>query len=507
MAPIVIVRCFLPEAEVGVIIGSIGHDPQASLTDPAYDSGKQNPDGSLRPPLVAVEIASLIDMHAVLDPDMSEGAVVRKYVPNSDVGGYLYGRTVISSSGKLIVVTTDTVRGFVGLERNTLGLDAGQTIGAVGLDYETVELGQFTDATSSPLHRQVSREVQDHGLHVLRHVMTAAGAVAAQIPLGKNLNAAVVAAAPRLGGRTFEMDRQGASNPYTGLGISDDIGLLVLQDPTRQYPLHLNEEDVMTTATPLAAGDRLLRRDLRGDDTLIANYTAVTAGDGTVSNVWQLSPKLSAADTAYYQRLIGQAAARVAAAGGEASSGSAAASAKTPLLPRPAPTSCPPANAPGTPRLLEAKVTACRAGDEDLRSALAAFRPDYDTPVQIPQRLQGGQRLQARPYDDLVEQRVRRIGGVIVRLEPRRYRDLSEPPAPGRKPTASGWAKLDDAKPRDYFLRLEHADCRSAPRGTAYFVTADACCDTLPPTDDACLLKLPAIALPPQELEDLETGE
>jgi hypothetical protein len=177
------------------------------------------------------------------------------------------------------------------------------------------------------------------------------------------------------------------------------------------------------------------------------------------------------------------------------------------LLSRPAPASCPPAKAPATPRLLEAKVTACRAGDQDLRSALEAFRTDYGTPVQIPQRLQGGQRLQARPYDDLVEQRVRRSGGVIVRLEPRRYRELSEPPAPGRQPTASAWAKLDDARPRDYFLRLEHADCRSAPRGTAYFVTADACCDTVPPTDDACLLKLPAIAPPPKELEALETGE
>jgi hypothetical protein len=328
MVPIAIVRCFLPEAEVGVIIASIGHDPQASLTDPAYDSGKQNPDGSLRPPLVAVEIRSLIDMHALLDPDMGAGAVVRKYVPNSDVGGYLYGRTVISSSGKLIVVTTDTVRGFVGLERNTLGLDAGQTIAAVGLDYETAELGQFTDATSSPPHRQVSREVLDHGLHVLRHVMTAAGAVAAQIPLGKDLNAAA-AAAPGLGGRTFERDRQGASNPYTGLGISDDIGLLVLQDPTRQYPLHLNEEDFMTAPTPLAAGDLLLRRDRRGDDTLIAAYTALTAGDGTVANVWWLSPELSAADTAYYERLIGQAAALVAAAGAEVSSGSGSAPTKT----------------------------------------------------------------------------------------------------------------------------------------------------------------------------------
>jgi hypothetical protein len=177
------------------------------------------------------------------------------------------------------------------------------------------------------------------------------------------------------------------------------------------------------------------------------------------------------------------------------------------FLPRPAPASCPPGRAPGLPRLLEAKVTACRPGDADLRGALEAFRTDYDTPVRIPQRLQGGQRLQARPYDDLVEQRVRHIGGVIVRLEPQRYRELSEPPAPGRKPTATAWAKLDEAKPRDYFLRLEHPDCRSVPRGTAYFVTADACCDTVPPSDDACLLKLPAIAPPPKELEDLETGE
>jgi len=311
MAPAAILRCFLPAAEVAVIAGSIGHDPQASLTDPAYDSGKQNPDGSLRPPLGGDEIVALIDMHAVLDPDMDDGAVVRKYVPNSDVGGYLYGRTVISSQGKLIVVTTGSLRGFVGLERNTLGLDAGQTIAAVGLDYETAERGQFTDSTASPFNRQVSREVQGHGLHALRHVMSAAGAGAARIPLGKDLNDAVAAMAPTLAGRTFEMDRQGASNPYTGLGISDDIGLLVLQDETRQYPLHLNEEDVMGTPTPLAAGDLLLRRSLRGEDTEIAVYVSVTGDGGTVTNAWQLSPDLPAADAVYYRLLIGRAAARV----------------------------------------------------------------------------------------------------------------------------------------------------------------------------------------------------
>jgi hypothetical protein len=313
IVPIAILRCYLPEGEIQVIIASIGHDPQASLTDPAFDSGKQNPDGSLRPRLQQQEIEALIDMHAVLDPDMTAGAITRKYVPNSDVGGYLYGRTVISSNGKLIVVTTNTLRGFVGLERNTLIRDAGQTLAAVGLDYETTPTGQFTDATDSTFHRQVSREVQEHGLHPLRHIMSGSGASAAEIPLGKDLNDAVVAEAPSLAGRTFEMNRQGASNPYTGLGISNDIGLLVLQGGGEDYPLHLNEEDVMTTPTPLAPSDTLVRRDLRGEDTVIASYVTVTNDDGSVTTVWQLSPELSADEVAYYQRLIGQAAARVAA--------------------------------------------------------------------------------------------------------------------------------------------------------------------------------------------------
>jgi hypothetical protein len=171
---------------------------------------------------------------------------------------------------------------------------------------------------------------------------------------------------------------------------------------------------------------------------------------------------------------------------------------------RPGRPACKPEHAPW---LVEANVIACRQGDEDLRSALDSFRADHDTWVHIPQRLQGGQRLPARPYDDLVEQRVRHIGGVIVRLELHRHRELSAPPAPGRQPAASAWAKFDEVKPRDYFLRLEHPDCGSVPRGMAHFVEADACCDTIPPDDDACLLKLPAVKPLPKELAGLAAGE
>ena len=258
-------------------------------------------------------------MHSILDEDMRAGATLRKFVQNSDVGGFLYGRTVIGSPSSPLVVTTNTVRGFVGLERNTQGLDAGETVAALGLDYETAAAGQFTDASPIPLHRQLALEVIQHGLHSIRHHMSEQGAADAKIPLARDLNDAVGATTPSLDDRAFEMNRQGQTNPYTGLGISDNIGMLT-QDPNdppaTTYPLHLNEEDVMTVPTPLAGGDQIFRRALDGRDTLIARYLRFTKPDGTHAFHWVLSPHLSNVDKAYYQGLIQQAAANVQAAGG-----------------------------------------------------------------------------------------------------------------------------------------------------------------------------------------------
>jgi hypothetical protein len=319
LPPVKIMECFMTAEEISTVRSSIGHDPQVTATDPKFDSGELNPDGSLRPPLTASQFAALIKMHSILDEDMRSGAVIRKFIQNSDVGGFLYGRTVVGSASAPVVVTTNTVRGFVGLERNTQGLDAGATVGALGLDFETTPLGQYTDATADPLLRVLSQEIRTHGLHSIRHIMIAQGASDAKIPLGKDLNDTVQATAPSLLGRSFEMNRQGQTNPYTALGMSDDLFLLT-QDPsdppTTIYPLHLNEEDVMTVPTPLAVGDALLRRTTDGRETLIARYIRGHNPDGTVTNRWWLSQRLSAADKAYYQGLIQQAAARVAAAGG-----------------------------------------------------------------------------------------------------------------------------------------------------------------------------------------------
>jgi hypothetical protein len=319
LTPERVMRCFMSAQEVAVVRGSRYHDAQTTVTDPAFESGELNPDGSLRPPLTAGQTAELAKMHSILDEDMRAGATLRKFVPNSDVGGFLYGRTVIGSPSSPIVVTTNTVRGFVGLERNTQGLDAGETVAALGLDYETTATGQFTDASPIPLHRQLALEVIQHGLHSIRHHMSAQGATDAKIPLARDLNDAVGASTPSLDDRTFEMNRQGQTNPYTGLGISDNIGMLT-QDPNdppaTTYPLHLNEEDVMTVPTPLAGDDQIFRRGLDGSETLVARYLRYTKPDGTRAFHWVLSPHLSSADKAYYQGLIQQAAANVQAAGG-----------------------------------------------------------------------------------------------------------------------------------------------------------------------------------------------
>src|SRR4029077_11160660 len=114
------------------------------------------------------------------------------------------------------------------------------------------------------------------------------------------------------------MDRQGQLNPYTGLGISDELVLLVLLNhrEIEEYPLHLNEEDVMTTPTTLAPGDQLLRRLPDGRETLVATYVSTVGPDGTPTSHWALSRHLSHALALYYHGLAEQGAPSVAAAGG-----------------------------------------------------------------------------------------------------------------------------------------------------------------------------------------------
>jgi hypothetical protein len=307
LVPERLLRCFLTVHEIAVVRSARYHDAQTTVTDPQFASGELNPDGSLRPPLTADQLAELAKMHSILDEDMHAGAILRKFVANKDVGGFLYGRTVIGSPSSPVVVSTNTMRGFVGLERNTQGLDAGATVGALGLDYETTATGQFTDASSIPLKRRLAAEIVQHGLHSIRHHMSAQGAIDAKIPLAGDLNDFVGDTTPSLDNRSFEMNRAGEDNPYTGLGISDNIGLLTQNPhdpPGATYPLHVNEEDVMTVPTPLADGDQILRRAPDGTETVVARYLKFTDRNGTPSLRWMLNPHLAQADKVYYRTLI-----------------------------------------------------------------------------------------------------------------------------------------------------------------------------------------------------------
>jgi len=57
LEPLQILRCFLSLEEIALVSSSIGHDAQTTVSDPQFDSGELNPDGSTRPPLSSAQIA------------------------------------------------------------------------------------------------------------------------------------------------------------------------------------------------------------------------------------------------------------------------------------------------------------------------------------------------------------------------------------------------------------------------------------------------------------------
>src|SRR6195952_3621986 len=111
LVPEHLLRCFLTLHEIAVVRSARHHDAQTTVTDPQLASGMLNPDGSLRPPLSADQLAELARMHSILDEDMHQGAILRKFVANQDVGGFLYGRTVIGSPRPARLASAHTPRG------------------------------------------------------------------------------------------------------------------------------------------------------------------------------------------------------------------------------------------------------------------------------------------------------------------------------------------------------------------------------------------------------------
>ena len=229
--PARLLPCFLTPVEIAAIYLSIGHDAQTTVTDPQYASGELNPDGSLRPPLTAEQAEALAQ--DALGPGRRHARRRRHPQVHRKLGRrrlslWPHGDRLARRS-PLWSPPTPSAASW-GWSATPRGSRRAPRSAPSGLDYETTTTGQFTDASPLPFRRQVSQEVRRHGLHSIRHHMSAQGASDAKIPLARDLEDYVQGHDPSLDGRSFEMNRQGQDNPYTGLGMSDDIGLLTLDE-------------------------------------------------------------------------------------------------------------------------------------------------------------------------------------------------------------------------------------------------------------------------------------
>jgi hypothetical protein len=202
------------------------------------------------------------------------------------------------------------MRGDIGLARNSDGLNADETVGRLGLDYEhnphgehagVDRQGQFTDQTKTG-EVSVATEVKKNGLHYIEQPMSASQADKAQVPLAHDLYelAQSESANPD---RFVETPRKGGQdNPYTGTGATAPNNL-------EGFEAAINQE-LKAGEHALVEGAQLkVRGATAGADQVVATYQNV---DGKLE--WVLSPELPPEKAAYYQGLIDEAEARASAA-------------------------------------------------------------------------------------------------------------------------------------------------------------------------------------------------
>jgi hypothetical protein len=133
-----------------------------------------------RAPMSEDEKEALLKGHAVLAKDNKEGADMRKVIPQDQVGQMLAGKQPLGGAEKL----GPAVRGSIGHQRNTDGMNAEQTISSLGLDYEhapsdaskrpaagKTNRGNFTDMDSRG-RVAMSQTAENKGIHYVDFKMT-----------------------------------------------------------------------------------------------------------------------------------------------------------------------------------------------------------------------------------------------------------------------------------------------------------------------------------------------
>ena len=342
----------MSEDEVQLVRKALTKDAQASKPELNSKMG----DGSMKEPLTEPEKAALIKAHDILLRDVAEGSPMRKVVPNKGLGSLLNGEGVRESNGVKSVSSTDKMYGDIGLQRNTDGLNAEQTIAQTGLDYEHSPNGEhagagprkgdYTDMDGSG-HVSLSQEVQDNGLHYIDMPMSGTQAKAAQVPLAEDMYAAAKAhsANPE---RYAPFDRpagkngtSGQDNPYTGTGGTSPNNFEV-----KDFEVKFNQE-LKAGGNAIVEGAQLKVRGANaGEDQVVATYTK--NADGSLK--WHLSDDLTPKQKSYYKGLIDNAKAEVDAVRNPKPAAGGAADGKPPGGDPPAKAAASPADPDPAPR-------------------------------------------------------------------------------------------------------------------------------------------------------------
>lgn len=156
------------------------------------------------------------------------------------------------------------------------------------------------------------------------------------------------------------------------------------------------------------------------------------------------------------------------------------------------------------PRMIEAVVRGCRPAEEAIRQALEPYREAQEEwlggmPVEE-------ERRESRSFDRMIESTLERNPGLILTLEPRRYRRLSADPRQEEEMEIGPWEPFEveeqEPREREHFLRTESLACDDLTGDQPRLFLEDlTCCDVIPSSDAACLLRLPALVPLPPELE------
>lgn len=142
----------------------------------------------------------------------------------------------------------------------------------------------------------------------------------------------------------------------------------------------------------------------------------------------------------------------------------------------------------GGPHLLEAKVIACEDPAPVAKERIKKYNRFYH----------GNESQRAAGVGSAAENLLSRQPARIVTLRVTRTQQLSDDPRHAEKVTREPWKEVEKPEAKRYLV-LGSKDCEDFPAGQQeIFLEEFTCCDTIPPSDLACLLDLPALVKAPE---------